>query len=419
MKLLFLYYIGSGKYVVWRAVDGLVTRKRMRWWILWRKCTSGGVRDGGMPYTPGYWKKIPKDRTRWKQKWCWHKRGNVWDMMVMIKRKEHTSPVLTWSRGIWRLIPVVWTYTMSSARPNLSNSLKVNEFTDFDKQWASPTMCGVTWIIGELMNMASVATPGPNYDPMRFWCQSAWRHRALDFLCCQWPCTDCTLDSVSSPCSVLNLHAHVLHGSRRPSSRIDFSVHLMEHWASSSRLRDTRTHSAQPHELVLLFAGSDKCSQIDEILLREKIKKKRRGLITRQEQALWPERFGWRWNCPFCMKKLRKVCGAPWSGPVMKRRMRWLILWRKREYEMMVCHTHKDVERRSRPHFLCGTWWVHVGQTRKTGWRIVKSIFRRVTSTCSSVALLTRMTFTTELRKKRRERLRQEEKDTQRIGSWR
>ena len=46
-------------------------------------------------------KKDPETRTRWKHKWCWHNRGNVWDMMAtrwagdkdwMIKRTEHTSP---------------------------------------------------------------------------------------------------------------------------------------------------------------------------------------------------------------------------------------------------------------------------------------------------------------------------------------
>ena len=46
-------------------------------------------------------KENPENRTRWRHKWGWHNRGNVWDMMAtrwagekdwMIKRKEHTSP---------------------------------------------------------------------------------------------------------------------------------------------------------------------------------------------------------------------------------------------------------------------------------------------------------------------------------------
>ena len=46
-------------------------------------------------------KEDPENRTRWKHKWSWHNRGNVWDMMAprwageknwVIKRKEHTSP---------------------------------------------------------------------------------------------------------------------------------------------------------------------------------------------------------------------------------------------------------------------------------------------------------------------------------------
>ena len=46
-------------------------------------------------------KEDPENRTRWKHKWGWQSRGNVWDMMAtrwagekdwMMKRKEHTSP---------------------------------------------------------------------------------------------------------------------------------------------------------------------------------------------------------------------------------------------------------------------------------------------------------------------------------------
>ena len=51
------------------------------------------------------------------------------------------------------------------------------------------------------------------------------------------------------------------HGRGSKSSRTDFSVHLMEHWASSSMHRDTRTHSAQPHELVSSVAQDDCYSQ--------------------------------------------------------------------------------------------------------------------------------------------------------------
>ena len=51
-------------------------------------------------------------------------------------------------------------------------------------------------------------------------------------------------------------------GRGSKSSRIDFSVHLTEHGASSSGHRDTRTHSAQPHELVSSIARDDNYSQI-------------------------------------------------------------------------------------------------------------------------------------------------------------
>ena len=46
-------------------------------------------------------KEDPENRTRWKHKWVWHKRGNVWDKMAtclagkkdwMIARKEQNSP---------------------------------------------------------------------------------------------------------------------------------------------------------------------------------------------------------------------------------------------------------------------------------------------------------------------------------------
>ena len=39
------------------------------------------------------------------------------------------------------------------------------------------------------------------------------------------------------------------------------------------------------------------------------------------ERAIWPDRNGYRWACPFCMKKLQRVCGEPWDGLVMKKRM--------------------------------------------------------------------------------------------------
>ena len=68
------------------------------------------------------------------------------------------------------------------------------------------------------------------------------------------------------PCSVLNLHAHVLHGSRRLSSGIDFQT-LLSHAqliAVPRHQADTHTNSAQPHELVSLIAGSDNYSQVLE-----------------------------------------------------------------------------------------------------------------------------------------------------------
>ena len=35
--------------------------------------------------------------------------------------------------------------------------------------------------------------------------------------------------------------------------------------------------------------------------------KKRRGLFSRQEQALWSDRFGWRWNCLFVRKNVENM----------------------------------------------------------------------------------------------------------------
>ena len=46
-------------------------------------------------------KEDPEKHTRWKHKWCWHSRGNVWDKMATcwagkkdwkVARKEQNSP---------------------------------------------------------------------------------------------------------------------------------------------------------------------------------------------------------------------------------------------------------------------------------------------------------------------------------------
>ena len=50
-------------------------------------------------------------------------------------------------------------------------------------------------------------------------------------------------------------------------------------------------------------------------------KKTRRGLTTIRERVIWPGRYGCRWACPFCVKKLQKVCGVPWDGYAMNNRM--------------------------------------------------------------------------------------------------
>ena len=42
--------------------------------------------------------------------------------------------------------------------------------------------------------------------------------------------------------------------------------------------------------------------------------KKRRGLFSRQEQALWSDRFGWRWNFPFCTEIMQKYVGRQGIG---------------------------------------------------------------------------------------------------------
>ena len=99
MKLLFLYEKIAES--MWRAMEWACNEKEnlvidslkkvyqwrsTRWWY--------AVHERMM-------KEDPENRTSWKHKWCWHNRGNVWDMMAtrwagekdwMTKRKEHTSP---------------------------------------------------------------------------------------------------------------------------------------------------------------------------------------------------------------------------------------------------------------------------------------------------------------------------------------
>ena len=85
-------------------------------------------------------------------------------------------------------------------------------------------------------------------------------------------------------------------------------------------------------------------------VFRLKNKKMRRGSRTRQERVLWPERYGCR--CPFCMKKSRKVCGAPWDGRATNKkecgdRLPEEIV-QVEEYEMVAIPAHKNDERRFR-----------------------------------------------------------------------
>ena len=100
---------------------------------------------------------------------------------------------------------------------------RVNEFTDFDNQWVcvpvhraiSPTMCGVTWNMWELMDTVSSATPGLNNDLM--WCCRKFTistismsvHAHLPVLSVRT-----TWDAFSHSHQTV----HVLHGSRIPKS---------------------------------------------------------------------------------------------------------------------------------------------------------------------------------------------------------
>ena len=92
----------------------------------------------------------------------------------------------------------------------------------------------------------------------------------------------------------------------------------------------------------LLF-GSENWSWTRQTM--EKLKDEK--LITRQEQALWPEWFGWRWKCLFFMKKCGKyVARRGWAGDWFSEESVSV-----EEYKMVVCPTHENDERRSRkPH---------------------------------------------------------------------
>ena len=73
----------------------------------------------------------------------------------------------------------------------------------------------------------------------------------------------------------------------------------------------------------------------------------RHGSNSMQESATCPERYGYRWACPSCMKELQKVRGEPWDGHVTQNPMQWLTpekvckwrstrWWHSLQEEMMV-----------------------------------------------------------------------------------
>ena len=77
--------------------------------------------------------------------------------------------------------------------------------------------------------------------------------------------------------------------------------------------------------------------------------KKRRGLFSRQEQALWSDRFGWRWNFPFCTEIMQKYVGRQGIGLQWRKCCNWFSeSVSMEEYEIVVCLTHENDERRSR-----------------------------------------------------------------------
>ena len=56
-------------------------------------------------------------------------------------------------------------------------------------------------------------------------------------------------------------------------------------------------------------------------IIPSKYKTMRRGSDTTRERVTRPRRYGCRWACPSCVRKLQKVCGVPWDGSAMKNRM--------------------------------------------------------------------------------------------------
>ena len=89
-----------------------------------------------------------------------------------------------------------------------------------------------------------------------------------------------------------------------------------------------------------------------------KDKKMRRWSCTMQERVLWPGRYGSRWVCPSWLKRLRKVCGAPWEWVYdektnavidsLKKVSRWRsTIW---------CQSHKKKE-----------WWNKIEKNTKDG----------------------------------------------------
>ena len=48
----------------------------------WSRLSGGEVLNGGMPHHTEGMRGDPTNQTRWKHKWKWHNRGNVWDKIA-------------------------------------------------------------------------------------------------------------------------------------------------------------------------------------------------------------------------------------------------------------------------------------------------------------------------------------------------
>ena len=64
------------------------------------------------------------------------------------------------------------------------------------------------------------------------------------------------------------------------------------------------------------------------------------GSSTIQDAVKRPERDGYRWASPFCMKSMLKACGEPWDGYVIRGPTQSPIPFQLEEFSMVACHTY-------------------------------------------------------------------------------